>query len=246
MEAIRRITYCFWFIGLTMSVSWGQDQVQQKLIQGKNYFWEAKFEESMASLIEVAESNTTNKEYLFEAYLYMGFVLMRQDADSSAVSAAFAQAIEIDPKGKVDESVIPPDLAEKFNNVRNQMVGCIYVISEPLGSEIMGLQGENLIFVETTPALICDLVTKGFQILLTKQGFEEQVVSIRFRAGKVDTVLVTLDPVITKASGGKKLWPWVAGGGIVVSTAAILLKSLSKGGGNGIEELPGPPDRPTP
>ncbi|MFQ6114319.1 MAG: hypothetical protein ACE5NG_09570 [bacterium] len=246
MSTARKVIYCFCICCITISVSWGQDQIVQKLIQGKKYFWEAKFENSMTYLKQVVESNTKNKEYLFEAYLYMGFVLTRQDAHFSKVKSAFEQAIKVDPRRKLDELIIPPDLAERFNNIRNQLVGCLYVTTEPLDTEIMGVQGDSITFIERTPALICDLATKQLQILFTKRGFEEHIRSVQLKVGSVDTLFVTLNPTFPQKSHGTKLWSWVARGGIVISAAAVLYKTVIQSGGDETEKLPGPPSRPTP
>ncbi|MFQ5823918.1 MAG: hypothetical protein ACE5JB_07680 [bacterium] len=248
MGAIKKILYCIFISWLTTSVSLGQDQALQNLIQGKKYFWEAKFEESMASLKAVLDISTTNKDYLFEAHLYMGFVLARQNANKKKINAAFEQAIKIDPKRRLDELVIPPDLSEMFNKVRNQLVGCIYVNTDPLGAEVMGVQGDSILFIETTPILLCELTTKEYQILIAKNGFEEHLMPFHVTSGGMDTLFVTLNPIIGKKSGGTKLWTWVARGGIVASAAAaaLLFKTVLVKDKNEIEDLPSPPERPTP
>ncbi len=247
--SLKKIVYWVCISLLTISVCWGQEQVLDNLILGKKLFWEAKFEESISHLKKVVESNTKNKEYLFEAYLYMGFSLARQNAHQAKIDSTFEQAIKIDPKRNLDELVIPPDLAEEFHNVRDKLVGCAYVNSEPIGAELMGVRGNNILFIETTPAHICEL-SATFQLHFSKQGYDGYVIPVKLKPGMVDTLFVKLNPLITQKSRGTKLWPWI-GGGIVVSTAAVLFKTvIGGGGGNGggveLEDLPGPPDRPTP
>lgn len=244
MGVINKVFYFCLLNFLVISVSWGQDQALQKLNQGKNYFWEAKFDSAMVSLTEVINMTSVSRNNLFEAYLYLGFVLARQYAPKNEIRSAFEQAIKLDPKRKIDELVIPPDLAEMFNQVRNQLVGCIYVTSKPLGAEVLGLQEENIVFIETTPTVLCGIINREYQILFTKYGFEEKIMTVHYKPGIIDSLFVTLIPRMVQKSQGTKWWPWVTGGGALATAAAILFKTVFVKGNTQIEDLPKPPARP--
>ncbi|NIR52393.1 hypothetical protein GWO43_27545, partial [candidate division KSB1 bacterium] len=187
-------------------------------------------------------------EYLFEAYLYMGFVLTRQNAPLYEVNAAFEQAVKMDPKRQLDELVIPPDLTEKFNAVRDQLVGCLYVTTEPIDANLMVVQNDSIVFNMATPTVLCELVNRNYQLLLTKEDYEEQFMPLNLTAGTTDTLFVTLKPSLSSSKqkkGKKSAWGWVARGGIVAAAAAVLYKTVVEGGDENLEELPAPPDRPS-
>lgn len=241
--------FCLILFGgiLTATPGMGQDQALQQLIRGKKFFWEAKFDESLQALKQVTAIEDAKREYLFEAYLYTGFVLLRQNAPGSEVRAVFTEAINLDPKRKLDEMVIPPDLTDSFYGVRNQLVGCLYIISEPDDVDIVGVEGDSILFDETTPILICDLVDKEYQLLLTEEGYEQQFIPLELTAGLTDTLFVTLTPTYAQKSGGKKGLKWIVRGGILATAGAVLYKTViesSGEGGSAGEELPAPPARP--
>jgi len=98
-----------------------QEEAMQKLNEGKKYFWEARFDQAIAYLIEVTEMPNVSNRVLFDAYLHLGFVLTRHNA---------TEAVRANPRMELDETVIPPDLSERYNEVRNRLVGCLYITSE--------------------------------------------------------------------------------------------------------------------
>ncbi len=246
MNTITKILSCA-FLGFLVftSVTFGQDKALQQLIQGKKMFWEARFDQASSHLKEVIGIPGAKTEYLFEAYLYLGFVLMRQNAPGSEVNAAFEQAVKIDPKRRLDELVIPPDLTSRFDSVRNRLVGCLYIQSEPPDAKLVVLYEDSVIYNFTTPSVLCELLTKNYQILLTKDGYEQQFLPLQLTGGKMDTLSVTLHSTSTEQKkGGKRAWIWVARGGIVTTAAAVLYKTVLSGGGDNLENLPAPPSRP--
>lgn len=227
------------------SMAAAQDRALQQLIVGKKHFWEARFDQAAAALREVIGIPNVKSEYLFEAYLYLGFVLMRQNAPASDVNNAFEQAIKIDPKRKLDELVIPPDLIARFNVVRDQLVGCLYFSTDPPDARLAVVMEDSVIYTTSSPALLCELITKNYQILVTKDGYEQQFLPLQLTAGKIDSVSVTLQAAATAQKKGKGMWGWVARGGIVAVAGAVIystvLQSKEEGGA---ETLPAPPARP--
>lgn len=222
-----------------------QDRALQLLIQGKKHFWEARFDQAGAALKEAIGIPNVRSEYLFESYLYLGFVLMRQNAPASDVNNAFEQAIKIDPKRQLDELVIPPDLTARFNAIRNQLVGCVYVISNPPEAKLVVVMEDSVIYTALTPTSVCDLLTKNYQFLVAKDGYEQQLRPLQLTAGKVDTVEVILATSAIAQKKGKGMMSWVARGGIVAAAGAVLYITVLDGGGGSEEAtLPAPPQRP--
>jgi len=218
-----------------------QDLALQNLIQGKKFFWEAKFDRSLSSLKRVTEIADAKRAYLFEAYLYTGFVLLRQNASRSEINSVFKQAVNLDPRRKLDEMVIPPDLSKPFYEVRDQLVGCLYITSEPEEVDLVGVVGDSVLFDETTPLLVCDLVTSEYQLLLSETGYEQQFVPLELTAGKTDTMHVKLAATFAQKGSGNKGVKWLIRGGIVTAAGLIIYSTVS---GGGSDELPSPPTHP--
>lgn len=224
------------------AASQAQDEALQKLVHGKKFFWEAKFDEALKSLKEVLAVPEAKTEYLFEAYLYTGFVLLRQNASSTEVRDAFSRAITLDPRRQLDRLVIPPDLTEPFDEVKAGLVGCLYITSEPEEVDLVAVKGDSILFDETTPLLICDLVSKSYQLLLTEDGYEQQFIPLQLAAGKTDTLHIKLNKTYASGSSKKGL-KWVVRGGILAAAGAVLYKTVIDSG-TPADKLPVPPSHP--
>jgi len=227
---------------VTAATSQAQDEALQKLVHGKKFFWEAKFDEALKSLKEVLAVPEAKTEYLFEAYLYSGFVLLRQNASSTEVRDAFSKAITLDPRRQLDRMVIPPDLTEPFDEVKNELVGCLYITSKPEEVDLVGVKGDSILFDETTPLLICDLVSRSYQLLLTEDGYEQQFIPLELTPGKTDTLHVSLNKTYA-SGGGKKGLKWIVRGGILAAAGAVLYKTVIDSGTRA-DNLPVPPSHP--
>ncbi len=222
-----------------------QDEAVQKLNAGKRYFWEARFEQAIAYLKEVTEMENVSDRVLFDAYLHLGFVLTRHNATEGEISSAFEHAVRANPKMELDDTVIPPDLSERFNEVREQLVGCLYITSDHENVNIVAVKNGRVLYNKNTPLLICELEDENYQLIFTESGFEEQLYLLQVTAGTTDTLSVKLaQNILIGQSGGK--WKWLAGGGVLAGAAAVLYTTvLNKGGGgDGSDALPVPPVRP--
>ena len=223
-----------------------QEEAIQKLNKGKRYFWEARFDQAIAYLKEVTEMPNVSNRVLFDAYLHLGFVLTRHNATEGEITSAFEQAVRANPRMELDETVIPPDLSERFNEVRNRLVGCLYITSEHPKVNMIAIKNGRVLYNKNTPTLICELVDESYQLIFTERGFEEQLYQLHLTAGATDTLSVKLaQNILIGQSGGGK-WKWLAGGGIVAGAAAVLYTTvLNKGeGGDGSNALPVPPVHP--
>lgn len=246
------LAICLFGFCLTQTSSaFGQDKALQQLAlrqlnQGKTFFWEAKFDQSLQALRQVIRIPDATTEHLLEAYLYIGFALTRQNASNSEVEAAFEQAIMLDPTRELDEEVIPPDLTDRFNSVRDELVGCLYITSEPRGVKLMVVQEDSVLYHVPSPTVLCELADEDYQLLATKDGFEEHLYPLELIAGETDTLFVTLAQGLTSdKKGKKKVWGWVVRGSIAAATATVLYMTFVEGSGDGLADLPGPPDRPS-
>lgn len=231
---------------LIIAPGFTQDKAVEKLNAGKRYFWEARFEQAIAYLTEVTEMDNVSNRILFDAYLHLGFVLTRNNATEGEISSAFEHAVRANPRMELDDTVIPPDLSERFNEVRNQLVGCLYLTSDHENVNIVAVKNGRVLYNKNTPILICELEDENYQLIFTERGFEEQFYQMQVIAGARDTLSVKLaQSILIGQSGGGK-WKWLAGGGVLAGAAAVLYTTvLNKGeGGDGSDALPGPPDRP--
>ncbi len=223
-----------------------QDEAVQKLNAGKRYFWEARFEQAIAYLKEVTEMENVSDRVLFDAYLHLGFVLTRHNATEGEISSAFEHAVRANPQMELDETVIPPDLSERFNEVRERLVGCLYITSDHENVNIVAVKNGRVLYNKNTPLLICELEDENYQLIFTERGFEEQFYQMQITAGTTDTLSVKLvQNILIGQSGGGK-WKWLAGGGVLAGAAAVFYTTvLNKAeGGDGSNALPVPPDRP--
>jgi len=223
-----------------------QEEAIQKLNEGKKYFWEARFDQAIAYLIEVTEMPNVSNRVLFDAYLHLGFVLTRHNATEGEITSAFEEAVRANPRMELDETVIPPDLSERFNEVRNRLVGCLYITSEHANVNIIAIKNGLVSYNKNTPTLICELVDESYQLIFTERGFEEQLYQLHLTAGATDTLSVRLAQNILIGQSGGGPWKWLAGGGIVAGAAAVLYTTvLNKGeGDDSSNALPVPPVRP--
>lgn len=249
MMSSKTIKYSILLAIFVATSAFAQDTAVEKLNKGKRYFWEARFDQAVASLTEVTQMQNISSKLRFDAYLHLGFVLTRQDAPNSEIDAAFEQAVRSNPEIQLDETVIPPDLSERFNSVRDQMVGCVYVTADHPDVNIIAVKGDTILFSDTSPTKICNLAGQTYQLFLTERGYKEEFKLVTFTAGVTDTLFVTLTPkVLVEVGGGSGTWKWVAGGGILAGAVAVLYTTvLSKGDeGGGSTALPVPPVRPVP
>jgi len=243
------------FAILTFSTAcFGQAAALQHLINGKKFFWEARFADALEELSKVTEVVNARSEYIFEAYLYTGFTLQRQNASASEIEAAFTEAVRADPQRELDEIVIPPDLAAPFNKVRNEIVGCLYVYTEPIATTVVGVLGDSVLFEKIAPLTICEPASKQYQLLFTQEGFHQRFIPLKVSPGKTDTVEVLMVPLSTtkvaKRGGKSGLKKWAIRGGVAVGAAAILYTTVlskdgSTDGSGGGDSLPTPPTHPT-
>jgi hypothetical protein len=249
-----------------------QAQEQPKQPQRVNQLREAREDSAQDAL----------KSDLFTASFLKAVLLWKQNAPEAEVRAAFAQAIKIDPNRRLEGDDRSPNLtvifsrhpllAYIFRDVRDRLVGCIFVTSEPSNVEVLGVQGDSVVFRKTTPGLLCNLLTNQIQIVFTKHGFEDQLLTIQPKPGRVDTLSVTLKPemmvvqskpdrpgdslkvtleptTLRKPDGGKwQTWLWrgIAVAGAATIAAVVIRENDGGKGGDEIQNLPEPPPRPVP
>lgn len=248
MKFYRIILVLAIFFSLGQSPIFSQTQALQNLINGKKAFWEAKFNRALSSLNKVISEQNIKDEYMFEAHLYTGFILVRQNATNSEINASFGNAVRLQPGRELDEMIIPPDLIAPFNEVRNSLVGCLYIESYPPEVNIVGVNADSILFTETTPFMLCDLNKNDYQLLISELGYQEEFMPIKLVAGRVDTLLIQLIPILER-SQKKSTLKWILSGSALIAGSAILYTTVLSGddggGGTGTgETLPGPPVRP--
>jgi len=232
------------FNGLLANTAFSQKKAQQRVLEGVSLFWEAKFEDAIEVLQEAIAHNALSKDELFSAHLYIGFSLLRLDGQPELIKQTFRQAVKANPQLKLDSFKIPPDLLNKFEEVRKGMICSFYITSDPIGAEIIGLSPEKEIkFKGLTPHFFEDLLVGTYDVIILKKEYQQKMWRASLSPAVVDTLDITLE--LKKKSFFKKWLPWVAGGGVVAaSVVAIVSSKESSKTKPGLQDLPMPPDRP--
>jgi len=220
-----------------------QNEAVQYLIHGKKFFWDAKFKQSIESLKKVTDSADIKKEYCFEAFVYTGFVLLRQNAPKTEVEAMFLEAIRVDPERLLDEKIIPPDLTEPFYAMRDKNVGSLRIFTEPPDAKISAVKGDSLLYEKNSPLKICDMIDRDYDLLITRAGYKEELLPLVLVAGQADTLALIMQALDGK--GGKTaLKKWGVPGALVLGAGAVFLAvKSSMGDANDGQALPEPPGR---
>ena len=232
------------FNGLFRDVAYAQQKVQQKVQEGVQLFWSAKFEEAIEVLQAAIALNTLSQDELFSAYLYIGFSLVRLDGQSELIEQTFRQAVRANPQLKLDSFKIPPDLFNRFEGLRKGIIGSVYITSNPIGAEVIGYNQEKEIkFQGETPCLFEDLLVETYDILLLNKDYQEKIFRFNLSPAVVDTFDITLR--LNEKLFYKKWWTWIGGGVVIASIIAIISTSeSSKTQTMHSSDLPMPPDRP--
>ena len=220
----------------------GQLISNQDVVAGVNLFYEARFTEALEKFDQSITDGDLNEENLFAAHLYTGFCHIRQEADEKFIFADFVRAISVNPKIEIDYRRLPPDLYEKYLNVRLQVLGHLVIHSQPPSSSLLLFeQNSSKIIRHYTPVEIRDLMVGNYEVVIAKDGFVPQTAEIQVRPNKTDTLQFVLEE--KQVSLVKKYWPWA--GGFAVTTALLLSQMFDKEAE--VPEkitLPGPPTRP--
>ena len=239
---IIKILHILLFCFILNSSSLSQSITDNGVLNGANFFYEARFDESIEILQTLIEEQNITGENLFAANLYTAFGLIRKDAHPDTVRKYFVQAINVNPKIEVDNSRIPPDLYEQYLNVRLSILGALVIRSGPSSASIlMYHQDSDRIIRHYTPIDLDDLIVGSYELVIAKDGYLPKTAMVELKPNQSDTLYITLEekevPLI------KKYWPWA--GGFVVATSVILSRLFDRET-EGPEEasLPAPPPRP--
>jgi tetratricopeptide (TPR) repeat protein len=230
--------------GLFPHVVYAQNKAQHKMLQGVQLFWNAKFNEAIEVLQEAIDLNTLSKDELFSAYLYLGFCFLRSDNQHKVIEQIFRQAVKINPQLKLDSFKIPPDLLNRFKEVRKSMIGSLYITSNPPGAEIVSFSSEKQIeFKGLTPHLFEDLLVGTYDILITKKDYQQEIWRVDIPASNIDTLDIILR--LEEKPFYKKWWTWAAGGGVILASIVAMIATkeptITRPEPS---DLPLPPDRP--
>jgi hypothetical protein len=215
-----------------------EEDAQSKLSQGIDSFYMAKFESSVRLLREALLEGTLNKSDQFDAYVYIGFSLLRQGKDPSLVEKSFLEALNADPTKSLDRFKIPPDLLVRFESVKANTLGGLKVVSVPLEASVLLVNSDyNVELLETTPVVFNNLLVGEYDLLVSKNTYRNEIFTVVIRPDAIDTLVVQL---AKKPKPIYKRW-WAWSGGIALATALVI---ASSNGGEG--EPPEGPDLPTP
>lgn len=228
-----------WLLVSPRTVS-AQTVASDLLKQGIEYFYVARFDEAVLTLRQAIKAGGLNKTELFDAYVHIGFSLIRSNGQGMLIDQAFAQAIKIDATRNLSSAKVPPDLIQRFDEVRNKIVGGLVVIVRPPEASVLLLQPDyNIELVGIAPANFNDLLIGEYNLLISKSKYQTALKTTMLKPGKVDTLYVILNE---KPKPFYRQW-WAWGSGLAIASAAVTYFALS---GQETEPPEGPKELPPP
>ncbi len=210
---------------------------------GVQLFWQAEFEQAIHVLERTIASDTLKTDEMFTGYLYLGFCHARSNHNDAVVDSLFKKAITVNPLLRLNAFKIPPDLLKRFNRIRENMIGAIWVETAPVATAAIYDSLKILQMTGTTPMHVKNLLLGTYQLHIEKAGYLSHNVPVRLHAGTTDTVRLRLIPIRQPAQR-RKWWLWTSGGVVVATVTAFLLRRESPKSPPESTDLPMPPERP--
>lgn len=220
-----------------------QESAHKLLLDGIEAFYSARFEESIRILEQAIESDSLNNDELFSAHIYIAFSFLRQGVGQEIARHHFEQAIKVNPNAVLDQKIIPPDLYEQFEQVRQRLFGNLVVETEPPGASVILIDPvDGRVVNRTTPALFDRLfLQREYKLIVTKDGYVGVNRNVSVTASTTDSMRVILEK---KKTFFNRWWAW--GSGLAIATAIVIFDMAGKEGTpeSKSKELPEPPKRP--
>ena len=195
MKAVRSFTKMPLLVLLAahlyVSGATAQDADLRQIMHGKRLFWEAEFDQARGIFEKVLTRKELKPAYWYDTHLFLAFTLIRSDEPEALARPHFEAAIKLDLHKKPDPAKYPPDLVADYKNVYDQLVGCVYIDSEPR-SDFMIVEGDSIHAQLKTPLHICELEQNNYQLLFSKDGYNKQLLPMPIKAGGTDTLMVKL------------------------------------------------------
>ncbi|MDZ7296038.1 MAG: PEGA domain-containing protein [candidate division KSB1 bacterium] len=215
---------------LWLGMSWAQDR-PAAVQRGVQLFYEARFAEASTTLQEAIASGRLSREARFDAYLYLGFSILRGGGPVEAAEIAFEACVRGDPTRTLDRNIIPPDLVERFEQVRQRLVGKLFVVSHPREAGVFAIHedsGQQI--VGKTPVLFEHLLAGPYRVRLTKEGFGQEMAVAEVRPGAIDTLFVDLREAGRPHKSSARRW--IVAGALTASLLVVLLSLVQRGSGS--------------
>ncbi|MBC7187491.1 MAG: PEGA domain-containing protein [Calditrichaeota bacterium] len=215
---VGRLIVCVALLALCAAA--GAQERPLAVQRGIDLFYQARFAEASDVLQQAIATGKLAREARFDAYLYLAFAILRGGGPAEAADVAFEACVRTDPARTLDPSRIPPDLVERFEQVRRGLVGRLYVVSNPREAGVFGVQAETgRQIVGRTPVLFENLLAGSYQLRITKEGYGQEVLAIEVDPSEVDTLYVDLREGSSKASTRR----WIVGTAIAASLLAVVI-----------------------
>jgi len=219
-----------------------QSPAQSKLNKGIEMFYMAQFESAIRFLREALLDGTLSNSEQFDAYVYIGFSLIRQNENQELVDKSFIEAIKAAPQKTLSPLKVPPDLLTRFQSVKANMRGDIVVESDPADAVVLLVNPDyDVEMAEIAPAVFDNLLVGQYGLLVSKEQYQQKIFKVINNPGMVDTIRVTLEK---KSQPFYKRW-WAWGSGLAIATAiAIATSGREEDKPPETSDLPAPPERP--
>jgi hypothetical protein len=235
------IIFFYGIVGFTVNDLFSQTISNQGLQEGVQLFYQANFEEAIKVLNNTIESENLSQSDLFLSYVFLSFALIRGRADLDLANYNFQKAVKTAPKNRLDPQKIPPDLFRNFEEIRQGLLGSLFIDSNPRSAYISVYRDGRKILQDITPVQMNQLITGRYVILISKESFEHQQLITEVTHSKINTLRVTLNKL--KKPFYRKTWFLAVGSSaILTSVYAIISSSSSKSTRSA--DLPTPPKHP--
>jgi tetratricopeptide (TPR) repeat protein len=224
-----------------------QEQTGDDLLeQGKQYYQEGKFEETVEKLT-LALKMLSDKDKLVDAYLHMAlshFAL----GEKEKAKQDLAELLRLDPTHKLDPMYYPPDFVQLLDEAKGAILAHITIETEPTEAQVY-LDGE---LKGLSPLELQEVAAGEHKLVVLKEGYKAQEQRLLVKEGEKRTVSFELEkkeekkrPAVAVTPKEKKpevkkskSWLWILLGGAAAAAIAIL---ASRGG----KETGGPTPTPT-
>ncbi len=213
-----------------------------RVIDGVRAFYMADFQGARAMLQEALLTSRLSAEDFFTAHVYIGFSYMREEIEPETARLHIVRAIQSAPEVELDQTRIPPDLYDRYLEIRRTLIGTLKVTTMPAdATALLVVANRGRAMTLRTPAVFENLLEGTYNLLITRTGFKSHSAEVTVVADQEQMLEVQLEE--RRLSFLQKYWPY--GAGALAATAGVAAILSVRGGEKPKPStLPTPPDHP--
>jgi len=225
----------------TVSIAQNNESISATIQTGMRAFYAARFDDAITILVPTLQKKEISVDEQYLANLYIAFSLIRKGENDLLVARYLKSAIELHPYQVPDRQRIPPDLIERYEHTRSNILGSLLVYYQPIEAQVIlmdphyGPQAND-----GFPARFDHLPPGEYEVIVSLSGYKNRLQRVLITAGQQDSLEIEL----TLTARNWKKWGTWAGGAVLFSAVLIsqLLGSEEEPVPAGV--LPEPPGHP--